>query len=111
MKAYEYHHVVSFEDTNVVGNVYFVNHLRWQGRCREAFLRDHAPDVLTDLKRGLRLVTLRCECDYLAELFVFDEVIVRMRLSHLGQTQLTLSFEYMRQSGTFEELVALGSQA
>ena len=28
---YEYRHVVGFEETNLVGNVYFVNHLRWQG--------------------------------------------------------------------------------
>ena len=40
MKAFEYRHVVGFEETNLVGNVYYVNHLRWQGRCREMFLRD-----------------------------------------------------------------------
>ena len=42
-RAYEYRLVVGFEETNLVGNVYFVNHLRWQGKCREMFLRDHAP--------------------------------------------------------------------
>ena len=31
---YEYRHIVSFEETNLVGNVYYVNYLRWQGRCR-----------------------------------------------------------------------------
>jgi len=45
MRSYEYRHVVSFEETNLVGNVYYVNHLRWQGRVREMFLRDHAPGV------------------------------------------------------------------
>jgi hypothetical protein len=43
MRAYEYRHVVSFEETNLVGNVYYVNHIRWQGLCREMFLRDYAP--------------------------------------------------------------------
>ena len=38
MRAFEYRHVVSFEETNLVGNVYFANHLSWQGRCRELFL-------------------------------------------------------------------------
>ena len=37
MRSYEYRHVVAFEETNLVGNVYYVNHLRWQGRCREMF--------------------------------------------------------------------------
>ena len=109
--AYEYHHVVGFEETNLVGNVYYVNHLRWQGRCRELFLRDHAPDVLAELSGDLRLVTLQCACDYLAELTALDQVVVRMRLEHLGQTQLDLEFDYVRQRpGGGEELVAVGSQ-
>ena len=37
-KYYEYPHMVGFEETNLVGNVYYVNYLRWQGRCREMFL-------------------------------------------------------------------------
>ena len=45
-KYYEYPHTVGFEETNLVGNVYYVNYLRWQGRCREMFLKQHAPDVL-----------------------------------------------------------------
>ena len=45
MRYYEYRHVVTFRETNLVGNVYYTNHLEWQGRCRELFLRDHAPEV------------------------------------------------------------------
>lgn len=78
MKAYEYQHTVSFEETNLVGNVYCANYLLWQGRCREMFLRDHAPEILQDLMQGLALVTVRVSCDYLSELFAFDEVILRM---------------------------------
>ena len=74
LKAYEYRHLVGFEETNLVGNVYYVNHLRWQGRCREMFLRDHAPEILAELARDLALATVRCSCDYLAELEAFDEV-------------------------------------
>ncbi|NUP02426.1 MAG: acyl-CoA thioesterase, partial [Nonomuraea sp.] len=43
---YEYLHTVGFEETNLVGNVYYVNYLRWQGRCREMFLKERAADVL-----------------------------------------------------------------
>lgn len=110
MRAYEYRHVVGFEDTNLVGNVYYVNHLSWQGRCREMFLREHAPDVLAELSRGLCLVTTRCSCEYLAELSAFDEVIVRMRLGGLAQSRMTLAFEYWRCKDGREELVARGEQ-
>jgi enediyne biosynthesis thioesterase len=110
MRAYEYRHVVGFEETNLVGNVYYVNYLRWQGRCREMFLRDHAPEVLTELGQGLALVTTRVSCEYLSELFAFDEVVVRMRLGALMQNRVTMVFEYWRCTGDGEELVARGEQ-
>ena len=110
MRAYELRHVVSFEETNLLGNVYYVNHLSWQGRCREMFLRDHTPEILTALNDDLRLITVRCSCEYLAELSAFDELIVRMRLAGLTQNKMTLGFEYWRQTQGGEELVARGEQ-
>lgn len=106
MRFYEYRHVVSFQETNLVGNVYFTNHLAWQGRCREMFLRDHAPEVIAELSRGLSLATVSCACEYFAELAAFDEVAVRMRLAELVQNRMRLVFEYMRG----KELVARGEQ-
>lgn len=108
MKAYEYRHLVGFEETNLVGNVYYVNHLRWQGRCREMFLRDHAPEILEELSNGLALATVRCSCDYLVELEAFDQLLIRMRLGGVVQNRITLSFEYWRQNGDGEELAARG---
>jgi enediyne biosynthesis thioesterase len=110
LKAYEHRHLVGFEETNLVGNVYYVNHLRWQGRCREMFLRDHAPEILEELARGLALATVRCSCDYLAEIEAFDEIAVRMRLGGIVQNRITLLFEYWRQAGEGEELIARGEQ-
>ena len=110
MRYYEYRHIVSFQEINLVGNVYYTNHLSWQGRCRELFLREHAPDVIDELSRGLSLATVRCSCEYFAELGAFDEVIVRMRLAELVQNRITLAFEYWRKKNGEEELVARGEQ-
>ena len=110
MLAYEYRHVVGFEETNLVGNVYYANHVRWQGRCREMFLRDQARDVLEGLTRGLALVTTRVSCEYLAELCALDELVIRMRLGALRQNRITMSFEYWRVGPGGEELVARGEQ-
>ena len=98
--------MVGFEETNLTGNVYYVNHLRWQGRCREVFLREHAPEVLEELNNGLALVTTRCSCEYLNELFAFDEIVIRMRLGAMTHNRVTMEFEYYRG----EELVARGEQ-
>lgn len=94
-RAFEYHHVVGFEETNLVGNVYYVNYVRWQGRCRELFLRAHAPDVLDALSDDLALVTVRVSCDFLAELRAFDTVTLRMRLTDLTHNRMTLGFDYV----------------
>lgn len=110
MRAYEYRHIVGFEETNLAGNVYYVNHLRWQGRCREMFLKDHAPDILEQLAEGLCLITTRCSCDYLAELSAFDEILIRMRLKAIAQNRVTMSFEYWRPANGKEELIARGEQ-
>ncbi len=110
-RAYEYRHVVGFEETNVVGNVYYANHIRWQGRCREMFLREHAPEVSGEIARGLCLITTRCSCDYLVELYAFDEVVIRMRLADLGQNRITMAFEYWRCTAqNTEDIVARGEQ-
>ena len=111
MPAFEHRHVIGFEETNLVGNVYYVNHLRWQGRCRELFLREHAPEILDELQNGLALATVRCSCDYLDELAAFDTVVLRMRLGEVVQNRLTLLFEYWRETADGrEELVARGEQ-
>jgi len=110
MRSYEYRHVVTFEEINLVGNVYYTHHLSWQGQCREMFLRDHAPEVIAELAGALSLATVRCSCESLAELAVFDEVIVRMKLASLVQNRITLGFEYWRNKDGSEELVARGEQ-
>lgn len=110
MRAYEYRHVVGFEETNLAGNVYYVNHIRWQGRCREMFLKDHAPDVLEQLSEDLCLITTRCSCDYLGELSAFDEIVIRMRLKAIAMNRVTMAFEYWRQTDKEEELIARGEQ-
>jgi enediyne biosynthesis thioesterase len=110
MRSYEYRHVVGFEETNLVGNVYYANQVRWQGRCREMFLRDHAPEILDELTRGLHLVTTRVSCEYLSEIFALDEVVIRMRLGDSAQNRISMIFEYWRQTEAGEELVARGEQ-
>ncbi|HZN76729.1 MAG TPA: acyl-CoA thioesterase [Micromonosporaceae bacterium] len=110
-KYFEHLHTVGFEETNLVGNVYYVNYLRWQGRCREMFLKQHAQDVLAELQDGLKLFTLKVDCEFFAELTAFDELAIRMRLVDLGQTQLEFSFDYVRlEPDGGESLVARGRQ-
>ncbi|MEQ4721846.1 MULTISPECIES: acyl-CoA thioesterase [unclassified Nonomuraea] len=110
-KYFEYLHTVGFEETNIVGNVYYVNYLRWQGRCREMFLKERAPDVLAELQDDLKLFTLKVDCEFFAEITAFDELSIRMRLVELAQTQLEFGFDYIRVGpDSSETLIARGRQ-
>ncbi|PXX70612.1 enediyne biosynthesis thioesterase [Nocardia tenerifensis] len=112
MRSYEISHTVGFEETNLVGNVYFVHYFRWQGRCREMFLMEHAPDVLDEIHRDLKLFTIKCECEYFAELTAFQRLTIRMTLVDLTQTQIEFEFAFLDvgdQTGA-EHLVARGRQ-
>lgn len=105
-QAFEIEHLVTFEETNLVGNVYYVNHLRWQGACRERFLHERAPGVIAALAADLALVTVRCSCEYFGELFAFDRITVRMTLGGVRRHRVLMRFDYLRG----EELVARGEQ-
>jgi enediyne biosynthesis thioesterase len=108
--SYDYRHVVTLEETNLVGNVYFSNYLRWQGHCRERFLMERAPGVLRALTDDLALVTVSCRCDYFSELYVTDTVELRMTLGGIDGNRVSMTFDYYRINGTPAELVANGSQ-
>ncbi|HEY3261196.1 MAG TPA: acyl-CoA thioesterase [Pseudonocardiaceae bacterium] len=108
---FEYRHTVGFEETNIVGNVYYVNYLRWQGRCREMFLKTQAPEVLADVQDDLKLFTLKVDCEFFAEITAFDELSIRMRLVDLARTQVEFSFDYVRLDPDGREtLIARGRQ-
>ena len=108
---YELRHRVGFEETNFVGNVYYVNYLRWQGHCRERFLTEEAPGVLAEIMDDdLKLFTLMAECEFYAEITAFDELSVRMRLEELTQTQIQFAFDYVKLAEGVEFLVARGRQ-
>ena len=74
------------------------------------FLRDHAPEVLRELARGLALVTTHVSAEYLVELSAFDELIIRTRLDDLKQNRITMRFEYWKLTADGEELTARGEQ-
>jgi enediyne biosynthesis thioesterase len=94
MKFYEYEHTVGFEETNLVGNVYFANHVKWQGRVREMFLRDHAIEVLDLLKKDLVLVTTKVSCEYFAEIFALDKILIKMNVQEVNLNKVTMKFTY-----------------
>ena len=108
-KYFEIQHQVAFEETNLVGNVYYTNFLRWQGRCREMFLAQNAPSMVEEFLKGMTIATVHASCDFYEELWAFDYVAIRMYMREVRQNRLRLRFEYWRlHPETPEQLVARG---
>lgn len=108
-KQFEYAHIVGFEETNVMGNVYFAHFLSWQGKCREMFIKEKAPGLLALIENGeLSLVTINCSCEFFSELKAFDEVIVAMQLVSVTHNRIKMSFTYIKKTGDVLKTVAKG---
>ena len=102
---------ISLGDTNVVGNVYFANFVRWQGACREKFLSDYCPKTLnlvTTRKLILHTTSVTCEFKDPIGVTVGDAVRIEMQLTHLRGGRLTMFFEYIAEND--RRLIALGTQ-
>ncbi len=96
-RHYTYRHIVTSDETNVVGNVYFAHYLHWQGHCRELFLAERAPGVLQAVRAGeLALVTVSCHMDFHAECFAFDVVDVEMSLRGSSGNRIEMDFVVRR---------------
>jgi enediyne biosynthesis thioesterase len=107
MRPYRYQHLVTLDETNLIGNVYFAHYVFWQGHCRERFLAEHAPGVLAELQSGgLAIVTVSCSMDYYAECFAFNEIEVAMTLRATTGNRIEMDFEFRRGN----QLTARGRQ-
>ena len=106
-KYFEYRFQVSFEETNVVGNVYFSNYFVWQGKCRESFLAKYAPKVLEDFSKGHGMITKESNCVFHNESFAFDNLLIKMNLDKINRTAISMNFNYYREEA--DELVHLAT--
>jgi enediyne biosynthesis thioesterase len=108
---YEYRFVTTFEETNVVGNIYFANYLLWQGKCREMFIYEYCPDVIDEIYNGLALITLDISLQFVSQLFAFNKVVMRMSLEAESESRILMGFEYYADKGDELILVCKGHQA
>ncbi|VAW99285.1 hypothetical protein MNBD_GAMMA21-2721 [hydrothermal vent metagenome] len=112
MRFFDYRFTVSFEETNVVGNVYFANYFVWQGKCREQYLCEYAPGVLEDFKAGYGLITKGSSCEYHNESFAFQKILIQMSLEKLTRTGMSMLFDYYREEEDGQRvLLAQGQQS
>ncbi len=107
-KEFIFEKTVYLSDTNAFGNAYFAKYFEWQGMAREAFFREIMPDPMYLMKTGLKLITVRAATEYKNEVFLYDDLIIGVKIGAAKQASADLIFNCRRKKD--EKVVALGYQ-
>lgn len=85
----------SLEDANLVGNIYFANYYKWQGRIRDNFFKKIDPGFYIGEKGG-EWRCVHCKVNHVNEAMPFDRIIVRMHRKAVYARGIELYFDYFR---------------
>ena len=103
---------VTFQDTNIVGNVYFLTFFRWQSECRDAWLRSAMPDVWDRLRTGDARLHVSNWSNRFEDAFgatIGDRISVTLQAQNQDQDSVLLSMEVFRHDGLSRSRLASGS--
>lgn len=101
----------SLEESNLVGNIYFSNYSTWQGRVRDRFFYQIAPELFQGTGELGEWIPLNSNIHHLREAMPFDIVEVEMSLLKQYENGIKLYFEYYKQvAGGKREKLAYGEQ-
>ena len=111
-ETFEHRKIVTIGETNMEGNVYWLNFCRWFGEVRELFLLSLLPpevNVAEFLKLNeIAIVTCDIGMDFLKPAFFTDRIIVRINTSNFGRCRLDILVEI--ENETSGEVIARGKQ-
>lgn len=91
---------LTYADCDPAGIIYYAAWFPWMERIQsEWFFRNGLrQDQLLDT-HGFSTVTRHAECEYLAQVGLFDTIEVSLRKRHLGSTSVTLGHEMWWREG------------
>lgn len=105
-KVFVYKKTVYLSDTNAEGNVYFARYFDWQGVAREEFYRQHFP--ISVWQSGIKLITVNAQTEYKHEAFLFDEILIDIKITNVRKMSLELIFTYKNEKTG--QLIAIGRE-
>lgn len=108
MSHYDFNHLVTIGDTNLLGGVYYTRVLEWMGQCRERWFIERVIGAGQLMQDGLVLITRDVACTFIKELHLGDPVVVRLRIPHLGHCELHCTMDVLH--GITGERHATGTQ-
>jgi len=96
----------SMEDGNLVGNIYFANYYKWQGRVRDNFLHNLLNETSKLEKINGEFRAIDCKINHVAEAMPFDKILIVMRKKAVYEKGAVFVFDYYRlnENGSQEKL-------
>ncbi len=102
---------ITFQDTNIVGNVYFLTFFRWQSECRDAWLRTAMPEVWAARRCGGARLLVSNWSNRFEDAFgatIGDPISVTLRVHSQDQNSVLLSMEVLKHDGPSRSRLASG---
>jgi enediyne biosynthesis thioesterase len=102
---------ITFQDTNIVGNVYFLTFFRWQSECRDAWLRTAMPEVWAARRCGGARLLVSNWSNRFEDAFgatIGDPISVALRVHSQDQSSVLLSMEVLKHDGPSKSRLASG---
>ncbi|RAL26962.1 type I polyketide synthase [Thermoflavimicrobium daqui] len=103
--------ITSLEESNLVGNIYFSNYTIWQGKVRDQFFYQLAPELFQGTGEQGEWIALNTHIQHLREAMPFDTIEVEMSLAKRYEYGVKLFFEYYKlASDGQKQKLAFGEQ-
>jgi acyl-CoA thioester hydrolase len=87
---------VRFEETDMMGVVYYAKFLTWFEVGRISLLRDIGLGYKDWVKRGFHIPVVQAHADYRASARLDDEVLVKTRVESIGRSSIRFGNEVYR---------------
>lgn len=94
-KVYEYRTTVTIGDTNLLQNMYFHNFFKLQGTARELWVKDCVKDGISDLQKGMVLITREANCKFIKDFFLYNPVVVQLNFTEMQKTNVKIRFRFL----------------
>jgi len=97
--------LVEFGDTDMAGIVHFAQFFRYMEAAEHQMLRSLGLSITIDWKgEKIGFPRVAASCDYLRPARFDEELTINVKVSKLGRSSVTYSFEFFKE----EELIARG---
>ncbi len=97
-KKFEYTVFVSIGDTNMEGNVYWLNYFAWLGKAREVFLMFIFPNFLQLFSSGARIITHETNIKHIAPSFFSEEIVLEISTGEVRNTSTKIFVQFVKKS-------------